>query len=151
MKSLKSRTKSLGILQKDNNMGYESKLYIGELHKIEDCYKEDKENPFEDGSGFPYLKDENGDLIPDGNKEQWLHLFGMIDLSKCGNCKLLEVVSEFRQELDDNLYPFIFGSDGNTQIKEDCYGDKLVPVPLTEVLVALKEDAKRDDYRRFKW
>ena len=111
-------------------------------------YKEDKENPFDDGSGFPYLEDENGKPIPDGNKERYLSPFGMIDLKKCGDCNLLKIVSEFGQELDENVYPFVYGSDGNSKIKKDCYGDKLIPVPLTEVLVALKEDTKNDKIGR---
>lgn len=128
-------------------MGYESKLYIGELHEAEDVYVED-ENA-EDGSGYP--KDENGDLIPTGKKERWLNIFGMIDLCKCGSeSKWLKIVSEFSQEIDENVYPFIF-EEGDIQIKEDKYGDKLIPVPLEEVLIALKDDNKRGNYRRFKW
>lgn len=139
-------------------MGYELKLYIGEIRKdypdLE--YVKDLNNPFTDGSGYPHKKDENDQLIPTGRIKYWLNIFGMIDLCKVGyNSPLSTFVQEKFKEANDNKeksFVYFYGTDGNTEIFEDKYGDYLAVAPLTEIYGKLLETIEQDsDYRRYAW
>jgi hypothetical protein len=80
----------------------------------------------------------------DGNKV-WFQVFGMIDLCKVGGRLVPDDVIATGKEI------FIFGSDGDTKIDKDCYGDVLKAVPIGYVIDALKEMNARENYSRTKW
>ncbi len=95
-------------------MGYEVKLYLGELSGSRDA----------DGSSY-------------------LSTVASIDLSKpYGN---LAAFTETNKEGDR---AYLYGSDGNTRMTEDCYGKQLIAVPAPKVLKIMKDEAKknRTDY-----
>jgi len=44
---------------------------------------------------------------------------------------------------------YFYGTDGNTHIAEDSYGDPLAVMSVDDVIKALTADNKREKYRRF--
>jgi len=75
-----------------------------------------------------------------------------MDLCKLGDSRLYNLNTKYKDTPCG-----IFASDGNTVITEDCYGDKLVAIPLKEFLKVLKQDWTDDKkrngtpYRRLDW
>jgi len=136
-------------------MGYEIKMYVGNLTDPRPEYKQDKENPFKDGSGFPYLKDENGDYVATGRTEQCFFVYAMIDLCKTGygETPLNNLIDSLHEKAKkENTFAYFYDVDGNTKIIDDEYGDLMYPVPLKIVLEAIKLTAQNDaGYRRFEW
>ena len=133
-------------------MGTEVMALIGRLAEPTPEFKKDLANPFEDGSGYPYLLNENGEYIPTGDTEQWLDVYAQMDLRKIdyqGNLSLL--IKEYQKKNKDNNHIYFFCPDGNTQFSTDAYGKKLVAIPLDEVVTAVEKDIQKDDYRRYKW
>jgi hypothetical protein len=77
-----------------------------------------------------------------------------IDLCKPGDCHMLNLL------VPGHNFPHVavFGSDGDTQISQDRYGDKLYAIPIETFLPALAKDftKSKDEYggvgyRRFLW
>jgi len=134
-------------------MGYETHVVIGHLKDPEPEYEEDKDNPFDDGSGYPYKRDENGNLIPTGHTKRRLQPYANLHLCKISNSVLGRLHARHLMEVKKNGSEFVFfyHSDGNTEFTKDNYGDPLVPVPLAEVLEVVRKDAEENDYRRFQW
>lgn len=131
-------------------MGYEIKLIIGQIGTTGDKYMRSSE-PEIDGQSlyYPYEKDGKGSLIKTGTKETYFMVAAQIDLCKPGRgSKILE---SLRTNGDPNHEYYYYGSDGNTRITEDCYGDKSDVHSIDEIIDALKEDVENDSYRRFKW
>ena len=62
-----------------------------------------------------------------------------MDLGKLGDSRLYNLKSKYK-----DTPCAIFASDGDTHITEDCYGDKLIAIPLKEFLKVLKQD--NEDY-----
>ena len=54
----------------------------------------------------------------------------------------------FRELFDQDLTCDIYADDGNTIIKEDCYGDKLQKADFCEVLRWICKFCKENDYWR---
>jgi len=130
-------------------MGYETKLLIVQPGHTGDEYVRshwviEGEEPYK-----PYKEDENGDWIKTGRRETWVNVIATIDLSKCGYDSEIHQIDW--KNTDKNHHWYWYGSDGNTQIKEDCYEEKSSLIPIDVVLTALKKDAEDSDYRRFKW
>lgn len=134
-------------------MGYETHIVIGHLQDPEPEYEENRDNPFKDGSGYPYKKDKNGDLIPTGRTKRCLIPYVHVDLHKLYYAATDLLHTEYRKKTKENVNEFIFfyHSDGNTEFTEDNYGDPLVPIPFVEVLEAVCKDAEKDDHRRIRW
>ena len=59
-----------------------------------------------------------------------------------------EKISEIYKALD--VYPHLYFRNVESADYVDCYGDPLVLLDLDDVLDALKEDYRREPYRRFK-
>lgn len=94
-------------------MGYEVKIYAGYLSRSVDA-----------------------------KNTQYMHVVGMVDLSKCGNLS---------PSKNGTPVYFYYESDGDTRITEDSYGDALRAVPVGEMLKKVKAAQKRTpDYRRWK-
>jgi hypothetical protein len=51
---------------------------------------------------------------------------------------------------DEYSNVYIWGTSGDEKITEDLYGDPLPAIPLDHFFLALKEELKTDNYRRFK-
>ena len=132
-------------------MGYETRLIVGKA-----CHTSDELKTgglIVDGSEEyayrPYLKDNEGELIKTGRKETYFMVYAVIELCKCGHESAISKI-DFKNT-DESHYWYWYGIDGNTQIVEDCYGEKSKPIPIKTVIDALEADVTNDDYRRFKW
>jgi len=112
----------------ENIMGYETILAVGSMHE-----------------GY-FASEDNKD-------KRWFQVMATVDLCKAGyDSEVLKLLPK-KSEVDpkDEVYLYAPMGDGDTNVTEDRYGDKLHPVSLEDVLAALRKDAERDTYRRFKW
>lgn len=134
-------------------MGYEIKMMVGKSSVLGAEHVRDEKNPFDDGSGFPYLKDEKGEYVMTGRTEIWFQIMAEVDLCKLGYADdaLNRLISKSHKDAnDEKLFVWsVYGLDGNTAFKEDRYGDRMRSVPIREVLAAMEEHS--DEYRRIKW
>lgn len=136
-------------------MGYETKLIVGKAcHAMKEWKLTNV--PYSDGSGFEPERDGDGEIVGTGRIEQYFMVMAEIDLCKTdydGPLHALHKESIKRaKELAANHVVYFYGTDGNTQIKEDLYGDPFSPVRIETVLKVLKTELEIDpDYRRFKW
>jgi len=71
-----------------------------------------------------------------------------IDLCDCGKSNIAKLAQD---SFSAKALPKVRWYEGNETITEDVCGDKPSPVPLAEIIKALKQDIKTDDYRRYKW
>jgi hypothetical protein len=134
-------------------MGYETKLIIGKSTGVQwDEREKDKTKPYSDGSGFEDKVGKDGNPVLTGRKGTFFQVFMELDLCKMGSGPLSSLQSETVSRAKANgkqFFEFYGSTDGNHAVCEDRYGDPLWPVPLAEVLHALRqEDAS---YRRVKW
>jgi hypothetical protein len=139
-------------------MGYETRLIVGKAtdQKMPE-FERDLTKPYDDGSGFEKKKDADGNDIPTGRTIQWFHNMAEVDLAKMGEGPLSDLHDRYVKFAKDapavawEVYGF---TDGNHAVTEDCYGDPLTPVPIAEVLAALKKEnsiAGQNKYRRVLW
>ena len=136
-------------------MGYDTHIAVVQLIEPMPEYVEDKDNPYDDGSGYPYKKDENGNLIRTGRTEITGLIICEMDLCKLDyNGHLSKVHSQSLKKAKDHLevqFYSRYGTDGNTKMIEDSYGDPLHVVDFDEVLKALRVDCAENEYRRIHW
>lgn len=135
-------------------MGYEIKMLVGKtaLHGME--HELDKENPFKDGSGFPYKKDKRGDYIETGRKEAWFQIMAEVDLCKLGYQedvlnRLIDQSHDKKRAEKEVVY--FYGTDGNTRYMQDRYDSPMFAVPIKKVLDAMKQTEGAKTYRRLVW
>ena len=109
-------------------MGYETVLAVGTIH---DGFFATKEN----------------------ESKNWFQVMAMVDLCKAGYDSELHKLIPKKSEVDPAQAVYLYApmGDGDTEVTEDRYGDKLHPVPLELVLAALRKDNERENYRRFTW
>lgn len=69
------------------------------------------------------------------------------DLSKPGSGELLDLLHKEKNKEEDVKPAYIWASDGDTQIKTDHYGDKLVHIDPKVILKAIEADHKEQPYR----
>lgn len=74
-----------------------------------------------------------------------------IDLCKLGNSAIdnLPRINKTPEVFEWKF--FAMCGDGNTPVLNDGYDIKLQPVPLSDVITAIKQDMLNTDYRRLKW
>jgi len=128
-------------------MGYETKLLIGYSTSLttEECVY--GELVVENGVAYrQILKDSDGSILKTGRMETWFQIVAEIDLCKCGNVALHNLD---RVNTDERHHWYWF--DGKQRTTEDCYGEKLKPVDIDDVIDALENDVANSDYHRFKW
>ena len=65
-------------------MGYELKLIIGKTSSTTQPVLARSTEKYEDGSGYKYLKDAKGNVIPTGRTETWFRDMAHIDLCCIG-------------------------------------------------------------------
>lgn len=129
-------------------MGYETRLFIGRSGHASDELHQDY-LIISDGEAYcPYSKDDKGNTIPTGRKGIYFAVMAMIDLCKCGYDSEISKIDWKNKERESSFWYFYYGSE---EIKEDRYGDTPKPINIKTVLVALRKDSEREDYRRFKW
>lgn len=139
-------------------MGYELKMYVVEKSKhckeiiglidgkvyniFTDINKKDEEEL------FYYPDHDTKTIVPKGSvlkyDGSYLHIIGMIELSKCG---MLDINSVCSFENSDGNY--MYSDNGNDLIGLDLYGSYRRFIPIEEVIDALKESNKKESYRRF--
>jgi hypothetical protein len=131
-------------------MGYETKLFIGrEGHTSDEMQSGDL--VVEDGQAYrPLLTDDEGELIKTGRKSTYFMVYAEIDLCKCGYSSAVSKLDQINKD-ESHFWEWYGSGDGNNAITEDRYGDKLKPIPISDVVAALESDEKNDNYRRFKW
>ena len=135
-------------------MGYETKIIIGKSTTPTPEWEEDKEHPFDDGSGFPYKMDKLGREIPTGRMETYFSVYAELDLCKLGyqDDELNRLAQKSHDKAKGKQFWFFYGTDGNTRITEDSYGAGMTPMPIGKVLKAMKASIDKDDpYRRLAW
>lgn len=135
-------------------MGYEIKAYIGKTDSDGNEWALTKKR-YKDGSGFePQKKD--GQIVYTGRTSHWFQVYAMIDLCKLGyqDDALNRLISDtFKRAKDVSKtdYHFFYGTDGNTEIKEDRYGAPVGVAPLKTVLKAMQSTEDAKTYRRLVW
>ena len=132
-------------------MGYEIKLVVGKSGYSGREHKRSDEAELDgDLAWFPYLKDENDDLIETGRTEIYFRVYGIIELCCPGHeSNLLQL--DWKNGEADSVVWYYYHTDGNTDVREDNYGDVAKPVPVADVIEALEKDLREEDYRRFRW
>lgn len=78
------------------------------------------------------------------NKIVWFQVMGMVDCSKIGYTPVSKEV------IAKGHACYFYGSDGNTRITEDCYGEKCRAVPIALVMESLK-GMLGGRYTRIRW
>lgn len=137
-------------------MGYEIKLIIGKASETGSPeYEEDKNKPFDDGSGFEWKKDEHGKPIPTGRTSFYFRVMAELDLCKIGHGSdpLVDLIDKTQKEAMADKYrvfEFYGTGEGDKAVQEDKYGVKFLPVSVRDLLTAL-QSRKGEDYRRFDW
>lgn len=106
-------------------MGHEIELVVGLVHK-ETYY---------------------GDETTKG--KDWLQVFANVDMRKPGYSSNLRRLNDATKATSVHLYAIM--GDGDTSVVEDRYGAELTPIPIQDVINALRMDAKTDNYRRIHW
>lgn len=135
-------------------MGYEIRMFVGRQGSPSAELEVDKTRPYEDGSGFEFKKDERGNTVKTGRTEIWFDRYAILDLCKLGYQEdpLNALIASTFEKGKANEATVYFFYEGNEQVKDDYYGSKMWPVPLSEVLQALNEmPAEAMEYRRLKW
>jgi hypothetical protein len=134
-------------------MGYDTHIAIGRLGLPFEEAKDDLTKPYEDGSGYECLRDENGDYVLTGITSHSFDPYVEVNLCKIYNSHLSKVHEKYKDSplMDETNLVYIYQKDGNTRFEEDYYGDKLILAPFEEVFEAVKKDAEKDEYRRFRW
>jgi len=86
------------------------------------------------------------------DESTWFQIYAMVDLCKPGyDSEIFKIDSENKTPDVKQWYWYAPTGDDNIGVTEDRYGAKPKPVPLTDVIHALRLDMQGDDYRRFKW
>jgi hypothetical protein len=136
-------------------MGYETKLIIGKASQASPEWAL-SDQLYKDGSGFEPLRDAKGNILHTGRTEHWFQIMAMVDLCKLGHAddslnRLLHQSHKTAKEQNKAHVYYFYDSDGNTQVKEDRYGDGMWPVPIKDVLDAMKASEGAQTYRRLVW
>jgi len=129
-------------------MGYETKLIIGTSSRHSEDESVYGDLVIEDGEAYrPMIKDDDGNFLKTGKKETYFFVMATVDLCKCGYDSNVHKLDGVNKDESHQWYWY----ERNDRIIEDCYGAKMKPVPLIDLIEALKLDIASDEYRRFKW
>jgi hypothetical protein len=77
------------------------------------------------------------------SKDTYFSIFAMVDLCKTGT-----LIDD--NDRNDGISVYFYGTDGNTKITEDLYGQALKAYPITKVKNILKKYIE-EDYARYSW
>lgn len=137
-------------------MGYEIKLIIGKASPNIAREWDLSDKPYADGSGFEPKRDAKGNILYTGRGERWFQVMATLDLCKLGYQKdaLNDLISQSQKTAKEHaktLFHYYYADDGNTKMVEDNYGAGFWPVPVKEVLAAMKQSEDAKTYRRLIW
>ena len=92
-----------------------------------------------------YVVEKHKNFYPSDNNMVWGEVVAVFDLCKC-----YPVSDELCKYPNTNAY--IYADDGNTEILEDKYGEKLKEIPVKDTIKIIKKAMKNDNYsyRRYK-
>lgn len=136
-------------------MGYEIKMIVGKTGLAMPEWKRSNRR-YEDDSGYEPERDDKGNIVYTGRNEHWFQVMAMIDLCKLGyqDDPLNRIIAQSHKHAKDTTKTdvwFYYADDGNTHINEDHYGAAMSPVPVKDVLAAMKQSADATKYRRLIW
>lgn len=81
--------------------------------------------------------------LQDEEKYYYAEKVAMFDL-----CKVNNLYNKIKNYPKTNVY--IFSDDGETEIKEDLYGEKLIEIPIPDMIEFLEQTIKEEPlYRRY--
>ena len=86
-----------------------------------------------------------------GDEGTYFQIYAHVDMCKMGNSSLFDLPWVNNTPEKNKWYFYPVCGDGETMVTEDCYGELLRPVPITDAIHALEKDIDNNDYRRFKW
>ena len=133
-------------------MGYETKLIIGKAtSQPRPELERDLSKPYSDGSGFECKMDDKGRYVETGRLEYYFSVYATIDLCKLGyqDDALNRLAKKSHKGSKSKVYFFY---EGDKEMREDCYGEKMFPVPVAKVLKAMKASIDpQEPYRRLEW
>ena len=86
---------------------------------------------------------------PDGGI--YFMVFAELRMCKMGSTARISKLDWKNTSTSPEPYWYYYQGESDELVTEDKYGDKSRPVPIGEVIEALKHDVARDDYSRFKW
>jgi hypothetical protein len=130
-------------------MGYETKLIIGKRSTPVPELKKHKNLRLEQDKQSAYrpLVIRNGKVVRTKKTATYFNVYATVDLCKCGYSSNISKID--KKNLDKDNYIYFY--DGGMETNTDLYGEYMKPVPIKEVIEALRKDVFEDDYRRFKW
>ena len=76
------------------------------------------------------------------NEKRWGEVIAMINMCKMGK----DFVTAICNYPPTDCYIY----NGDEKITEDCYGDPLLEIPVTDMISILEKLAEKEDYRRLK-
>jgi hypothetical protein len=128
-------------------MGYETELLIGiSSSSASDEIKYGELIVADEEAYRPMMRNAKNNTIKTGRKETYFSIYATIDLCKCGG-REINNLDRINKDTSHHWYWYT----GNGRTVEDCYGDKLKPVPIIDVINAIEQDSFDNDYRRFEW
>ncbi len=80
----------------------------------------------------------------------YFQVIATLDLGKCTRSNILLLPWE-NLKTDTTFEFFSPTGDNDQSIIEDRYGNRMQPIPLDAVIVALEKDVRRDNYRPASW
>lgn len=84
--------------------------------------------------------------------KKYFMVYATIDMCKMGYDSAVYDLPWKNENPDDEMWQWYAPTgDGNTAVCEDRYGDYPQPVPIADVVEALRADMKVSDYRRDRW
>ena len=84
--------------------------------------------------------------------KKYFMVYATVDMSKMGYDSAVYDLPWKNENTDDVMWEWYAPTgDGDIAVCQDRYGDYPQPVPVGDVIEALRTDSAGDDYRRFKW
>lgn len=134
-------------------MGYEIKMMVGSICSATEELQKDEGLMYSDGSGHPYKRGKDGQTIPTGRKAFYILSVAEVKLCKLGYQddplnRLIKASHTKAKEMKSTEFHYWYSGEKETE--EDCYGENLWPVPIMEVLEAIKT-SNTENYCRLHW
>jgi len=127
------------------------KLYIGILGDTASKEVARSKEPVIDNNQiyFPVIKDSKGLVTYTGKKKTYFSVDAFLSIGNIWEANLLNL--DIINNQADTHYYYFYSSDGNTEISTTSDGQSVRPIHISQVIEALEEDVKNDDYPWFKW
>ena len=80
------------------------------------------------------------DMHTGKNGKKWAMNIASFDMRKIGSSSWLSRYPETEY--------YFYADDGNTEVVEDCYGEPLKEIPISDLIDILENDPEMQEYRR---